>query len=411
MLTTRAHRTARKTGLCLTLGLLAACGPIKAPDNIAPVATGGAYQAQYRDPPSRARAEVTLISARMNAERCRPHLGAAAWEGGKGNGMLASALTGERLSRNDLLDIRLAEDATFTGSYVIARDGMVKLPFLPPIQAQGRSTADVERDIVNALLADGLYDSAPRISVRVADFASVNVAVSGAVFEPHSVEIGPNPGAQIDTARQAALGSSTESRNLSAALRAVGGVRPDADLSAVTVKRGGHSYSIDMRGVFEGQHAVDIMLIAGDEVEVPSRLCFQDDLMRPSPVSPPGISLFLSNLTQPATGNAPSAIGREVREVPYGTRFMQAVVDTNCVGGARASSAHRSALLFTRDPMTGVSIVIERRIEDQLRRADRDDYDPYLLPGDSIACYDSSVTNITEAARVIGAVGAVAVLP
>ncbi|MGP6085895.1 polysaccharide biosynthesis/export family protein [Antarctobacter jejuensis] len=406
----RAQRRARTTGAGIALALLASCGPIKGPDNIPPVAEGRAYQAQYRDPPSRAQADVALISARMNAERCRPALGAAKWEGGKGAAVLSAALLGERLSRNDLLDIRLAEDDTFTGSYVVGRDGLVKLPFLPPIRAQGRTTGDVERDIVRALINDGLYEEAPRISVRVADFSSVNIAVSGAVFEPHSVEIGPNPGAQIDTMRQAALGSSTESRNLSGALRAVGGVRPDADLSAVTLHRGGHSYRIDMRGVFRGKHAVDVMLIAGDEIEVPSRLCFQDDLMRPSPVSPPGVSLFLSNLTQPATGNAPSAVGRDVREVPYGTRFMQAVVDTNCVGGARASSAHRSALLFTRDPMTGVSIVIERRIEDQLRRADRDDYDPYLLPGDSIACYDSSVTNVVEVARVLGAVGAIATL-
>ena len=97
--------------------------------------------------------------------------------------------------------------------------------------------------------------------------------------------------------------------------------------------------------------------------------------------------------------------------MPWGTRFMQAVVDTNCVGGARATSAYRSAVLLTRDPVTGVSTVIERSIEDQLRRADRDDFDPYLLPGDSIACYDSGITNVTEIGRVLGVIGAVAMLP
>lgn len=132
--------------------------------------------------------------------------------------------------------------------------------------------------------------------------------------------------------------------------------------------------------------------------------------MRPSPISPPGVSLYLSNLTQPASSNAQSAVGREVREVPWGTRYMQAVVDTNCVGGPRATSADRSAVLFSRNPVTGVSAVIERNIEDLLRRADRDDYDPYLLPGDSIACYDSTVTNLTEVAKVLGIVGVVSFL-
>jgi hypothetical protein len=90
---------------------------------------------------------------------------------------------------------------------------------------------------------------------------------------------------------------------------------------------------------------------------------------------------------------------------------MQAVVDANCVGGARATSADRSAALFSRNPVTGVSAVIERKVEVMRSRADRDDYDPYLLPGDAIACYDSGVTNLAEIGRVIGVIGAVSLLP
>ncbi|QFT98627.1 Polysaccharide biosynthesis/export protein [Roseovarius sp. THAF8] len=394
-----AFRT-RLLGSCLSLALTAACGDAPAPENLAPVNSGGAYQAQYRELPRRSEDQPILHSEQMNARKCRQAQGA----GGKGGSVAAAGLRGERLSRNDLVDIRISDDETFNGDYVVSRDGDLKLPFLPPVRAQGRTTVDIEAQIARLLVREGFYDEAPRISARVSDFASVNVAVSGAVFEPHAVEIGNRVADDIDRARQAALGASTEARNLSAALRAVGGVRPDADLSAVELRRNGTRHVLDMRGVFEGRNAVDVMLLTGDEIRVPSRQCFQDDLMRPSPISPPGISLFLSNLTQPATGNAPSAVGREVREVPYGTRFMQAVVNTNCVGGARATSAKRSAVLFTRDPITGVSTVIERKIEDMLRRADRDDYDPYLLPGDAIACYDSSVTNFTEVAKIVGAV-------
>lgn len=163
-----------------------------------------------------------------------------------------------------------------------------------------------------------------------------------------------------------------------------------------------------MRGVLQGRNITDVMLITGDEITVLSRDCFQEDLMQPSPLSPAGVSLYLSNLTQPAAGNAVSAIGQEVRQVPYGTRYLQAVIDTNCVGGARSTSANRSAVLFTRDPATDVSIAIERNIEDLLRRADRDDYDPYLLPDDSLVCYDSTVTNIAEIGRVLGLAAVVA---
>lgn len=387
-------------GSLAALLMTSACAGFDTPDNLEPVAQGDGYQAQYREPDvTRAQADL-LKSERINLEKCLPLGGSA----GKGSSIASSALRGERLSRNDLLDVRIADDDTFNGSYVVSRDGMLKLPFLPPIRAQGRSTDQVEADIANALLADDFYQDPPRISVRAADFASVSIGVSGAVFEPHAVEIGGVRGDTVDSLRQVASGASTEGRNLSAALRAAGGVRPDADISAVEVRRSGKTYRLDMRGVFEGKNTVDIMLLTGDEVRVPSRQCFQDDLMRPSPISPPGISLFLSNLTQPAQNNAASAVGQTVRQVPYGSRYMQAVIDANCVGGSRSTSADRSAVLFSRNPLTGVSVVIEREIEDLLRRADRDDYDPYLLPGDAMACYDSTVTNIAEIGRVLGVV-------
>jgi protein involved in polysaccharide export with SLBB domain len=388
------------SGTLATLLMTSACAGFDTPDNFEPVAQGDGYQAQYRQPDvTRAKADL-LRSERMNAEKCLPLGGSA----GKGSSIASSVLRGERLSRNDLLDVRIAEDETFNGSYVVSRDGMLKLPFLPPIRAQGRSTDQVEADIASALLADDFYQDPPRISVRASDFASVSVGVSGAVFEPHAVEIGGVRGDTVDSLRQVASGASTEGRNLSAALRAAGGVRPDADISAVEVRRAGKTYRLDMRGVFEGKNTLDIMLLTGDEVRVPSRQCFQDDLMRPSPISPPGISLFLSNLTQPAQNNAASAVGQTVRQVPYGSRYMQAVIDANCVGGSRSTSADRSAVLFSRNPVTGVSVVIERDIEDLLRRADRDDFDPYLLPGDAMACYDSTVTNIAEIGRVLGVV-------
>lgn len=393
-------------GSCIGIGLLSACSPAPKPENIAPVHTGGAYQAQYRMPPKGRDALPSLVAQQMNAQKCRRGGDVAA----SATVVAPSILRGERLSRNDLIDVRVADDETFNGDYVISRDGTLKLPFLSPIPAQGRSPLAVEAEIAAVLVREGFYDEPPRVSVRLADFAGVSVAVSGAVFEAHAARIGGQSGDDIDTARQAALGASTEARNLSVALRTAGGVRPDADLSSVELTREGRKHILDLRGVFAGRDAMDVMLLAGDEVTVPSRACFQDEIMRPSPISPPGVSLFLSNLTKPAAGNAASAVGRSVREVPYGTRFMQAVIDTNCVGGARATSAHRSAVLLTRDPITGISTVIERNIEDMLRRADRDDYDPYLLPGDAIACYDSSITNLTEVVGILGAIAAVGTL-
>lgn len=403
-------RPTRAFGLVALLAA-ASCAAPRPAENLEPAAKGEAYQAQYRAFAPRAEDAPLLRSAAINASRCVPPAGGAAAGAGKYGAGVPSVLGGEVLSRGDLLDFRLPEDEIFTGSYVVSRDGTLKLPFLSPVRAAGRSPEAVAGELRGALVAGGYYDEAPDTSLIVTDFAPVRVAVSGAVFEPQPVEIGNVSGTDRDARRQAALGASTEGRNLSVAIRNAGGIRPDADLSAVRVTRGGRNYTLDLRGIMAGRLSPDIMLAADDQVHVPSRQCFQDDLMRPSPISPPGISLYLSNLTQPATGNAPSAIGETVREVPYGTRFMQAVIDSNCVGGARATSADRSAALFSRNPVTDVSVVVERKVEVMRTRADRDDYDPYLLPGDSIACYDSGVTNVSEVAKVVGIVGAVTLLP
>ncbi|MEC7762639.1 MAG: polysaccharide biosynthesis/export family protein [Pseudomonadota bacterium] len=386
----------RAATLFATLGL-AACSATVEHDNIEPVARGDGYQAQYRAPDKRG--TDTFLRARdINAEKCLPERGGVvgdSFEGGKGIVGSMVVLQGEFLSRGDLVEVLVSGDETFSDRYEVSRDGVIRLPFLDPVRAQGRRIEEVEADIEAALMSAGHFTTRPLVSVRLQDYASASVGVTGAVFEPRPVEIGGIRGGEIDTGRQQTLGASTEARDLANALRAAGGIRPDADLSAVELRRGGRLYTLDLREVINGRDRADIMLLTGDELHVPSRQCFQDHLMVPSPISPPGVSLFLSNLTQPAAGNALSAIGKDVREVPYGTRYMQAVVDTNCVGGARLTNAHRSAALYSRNPLTQVSVVIERDIEDMMRRADRDDYDPFVLPGDAIACYDSGVTNLT----------------
>ena len=183
-------------------------------------------------------------------------------------------------------------------------------------------------------------------------------------------------------------------------------MRPDADLSRVQVIRGGQRLQFDLRNAVRGQAFPDPVLISGDRVEVPSRGCFQDTLMVPSSVTPPGVKVFLSNLSETALANAPAAVP-DAREMRYGTRYLQAVFGLNCVGGSKLTNANRRAVLFSRNPMTGESIVIDRSIESLLRRADRDEFNPYILPEDAMACYDSSVISLKNLAAVLGVGAAV----
>lgn len=379
---------------------LVACASMQEIDNIQAVSEGYGYQPTFRSPQD---APARLVVSKSVG--CEEASGIAA-------GRTATAIHNdvERLNPGDLLSVGVAEDETFSGKYEVSQDGTLRLPYLSAISARGRSVEAVERAVGQALVVAKFYEEAPRVSVRIADFSSARVFVSGAVFEPNALVVGAVAGNEIDRVRQEAIGGLATSRRLSAALQAAGGVRPDADLRNVRLLRNGHTRTIDVRPAIFGRPFDDIVLLDNDQVEVPSMECFQPLLARPSTVTPQGIKVFMSNLSQPADSNALAAVSKDTTELRYGTRFIQAVFGMNCFGGAKLTNANRSAVLLTRDPVTKDSVVIERNIEDLLRRADRDSFDPYIMPYDAIACYDSAVVSFAEVGRILAAASAPVIL-
>ena len=129
---------------------------------------------------------------------------------------------------------------------------------------------------------------------------------------------------------------------------------------------------------------------------VPSTGYFQPELVRLSQVTPPGMRIFISNLTVPADNNAKSAINQDTASIPYGTRFLQGLVSSNCVGGTQLTNASRRAILISRNPITNRTEVIERSIQQLVSDPQRDEINPFLMPNDGIACYDSGFTNFRD---------------
>jgi polysaccharide export outer membrane protein len=109
----------------------------------------------------------------------------------------------------------------------------------------------------------------------------------------------------------------------------------------------------------------------------------------------------MSNLIDSAQNNASAAVGRYATNLPYGTRLLQAAVSANCVGGKEWTNAPRKVMLASINPITNETQVIERSVEQLMRYANRDDINPYVMPNDAIACYDSGVTNLRDVARTI----------
>lgn len=306
------------------------------------------------------------------------------------------------LSPGDLLRLEIVRGEGFEGDFVISPAGYLRLPHIGDIPAAGTTKNQLENSISRLLVSGGYFKSNfVQVSTSVLHWAPIQVSVSGAVFQSGDVLLNEKKADSDAALRLDAVGDFTLQRRLSAALYASAGVRPDADIRNVVLIRNGRRRVFDMTGALDGGPIEDLLLVAGDRVHVPSRGCFQAALARPSRITPPGIRVFMSNLTSPSRSNANSAIGDYATQLPYGTRFLQGLVSANCVGGIQATNARRWAILISRNPMTGESEVVARSIEDLVRRADRDDFNPVLLPNDALACYDSHVTNVRDVLAMV----------
>lgn len=405
MNTTFQTTTRKKTVVLALVGLsalaLAGCSATQRITNIEAVGEGKSYQAEYRDQASGRNSRISPASFTMNRQKCSEPAPVAD---------NAQLFPPEVLSPGDLVEVMVGDDETFSGKYEISSDGTLKVRDLVSVKAFGKSVTEIGNAVSKALASAGYYNVAPNVSVRLVDFGAVRAFVGGAVFEAGMVTIGGSAATGDDNSRVQTLGATTENRRLSRAIQSAGGIRPDADLSRVSIKRNGKRMTVDLRNAITGGMFDDKIILAGDEITVPSLGCFQAALVTPSVVSPTGAKVFMSNLTDPAQSNANSAIGKDTRELRYGTRMLQAVVSMNCVGGSKMTNASRSAVLYSRNPETGKSIVIERNIEDLLRNADRDDYDPFILPNDALACYDSTTTDVIKVAQGFGIVAGAVVL-
>lgn len=307
------------------------------------------------------------------------------------------------LGAGDRLEVAILGDGDrISGTYVIDSDGTLALRGQPPVQADNLSIQELTTTLRSQLVSAGVIRPL-RNAVRVAliESSGASVAVSGAIFQPGAVRAGERtPEGRIGLREGAVSGDHNATRTIAGAIRAAGGVRPDADVRRIYLVRANTYAEFDLSGFIHGWSSRDVAIATGDRVIVPSQTCFDANLVRPTPLTAPGIRVYMSNLTRGANNNAGAAIGDKTGSLPYGTRLLQGLVAANCVGGSFMQSDRR-AVLMSRNPINGESIVIERDIERLVRNANRDALNPYLMPGDAIACYDSRWTNLREAVGLV----------
>ena len=306
------------------------------------------------------------------------------------------------LSPGDLVEVIIEDGEGFNGRYIVDNAGYVKLPIIGVIEAGGATTNKLEEKIELALIKAEIFqpDSAG-VTIYVLNWSSIEVAVAGAVFQPGTVLINKKPIGIQNSEHIEAYGDYSTTRLLSEAIRAASGIRPDAKLDQIMLIRKGWQVQIDMTGMLSGNLVNDYPLVAGDRVIVPSTGCFQARLVRPSQITPKGFRVFMSNLIDSAGDNSSAAIGRFSTSLPYGTRLLQAAVSANCVGGKEWTNAPRRVVLSSRNPITGETQVIERSVEQLMTMPNKARINPYLMPNDAVACYDSDITNYRDIAKTL----------
>ena len=305
------------------------------------------------------------------------------------------------LSPGDQIRVLVADGEIFSGVYLINLNGEIQVPYLTPLKVSGLTLLEAQTLIREQLIKQKMFKvDYAQVSVSIVLWGSAEVNVSGAVFVPGPVALNVRSPSDQALSKDRVSGDIAPERTLVAAIRAASGITPLANLKDVTMVRNNQTYKVDLSGIFLGQPVQNIPLIQGDRVIIPSTGVWQNELVRPSPITLPALQIRISNLTVPATSNASASVSRDAITFPYGARFSQAVVSGNCVGGTQATNANRYAILVRTDRLTGSTKVYESAIEDLMREAS-DETNPFLMPDDGVACYDSTVTNIRDVFRSI----------
>ncbi|WNC70190.1 polysaccharide biosynthesis/export family protein [Thalassotalea nanhaiensis] len=305
------------------------------------------------------------------------------------------------LSPGDMVAVNIENGEGFNGNYIIDSNGLINIPLLPPIDVLGLPTNIVAEKISIEFIKKEIFKAATaHVTLQVLHWSEIEVSVSGAVFNPGRVLINETLPQKLEQ-DSFSYGDHSNKRLLSEALRAASGVRPDAKLDQVILLRKGWRLEADMTGILTGDPVTDYPLITGDRIIVPTTGCFQSNLVRPSQITPKGFRIFMSNLIAPAMSNSNAAVGRYSANVPYGTRLLQSAISANCVGGKQWTNAPRKVVLVSVNPLTKQTQVIERSIEELMRQSNRESINPYLMPNDAVACYDSDVTNLRDIANTI----------
>lgn len=158
----------------------------------------------------------------------------------------------------------------------VQADGTFFYPYVGQIPAKGRTPEAIRDDLAKRLAE---YIPNPQVGVRVVGYKSQAVSVTGEVESPSRQSLSDVPLTLLD------------------AIDAAGGLTEEADARNVTLRRGGRSYTVDMKSFLEdGVSANNPILQNGDVVSV-GRQEVQEAYLLGQIAKPSTVDLTRDNVT------------------------------------------------------------------------------------------------------------------
>jgi protein involved in polysaccharide export with SLBB domain len=95
-----------------------------------------------------------------------------------------------RVMPNDIISIRVLNEADLTQDRRIPADGKITFPYLEVLDVKDKTTGEIEKMIHDGLHPDWIIH--PQVTVEIKDYVKQFVNVSGQVNQPGPVELPPD---------------------------------------------------------------------------------------------------------------------------------------------------------------------------------------------------------------------------
>jgi len=155
---------------------------------------------------------------------------------------------GYKVESPDILFIRVWHEQDFTGSYAVHPDGKITMPLIGDLEAGGKTPAEVEKIVKEALAK---YVVNPIVTVTVQGVLSKKYYIDGEINRPGEYEL-------------------VAPTTVFEAISKAGGVGGFANEKKIYVLRGEKRYYFNYKDVLKGKHLdQNIQLQPGDHIVVP----------------------------------------------------------------------------------------------------------------------------------------------